>query len=97
VVGLPLDALAFVLFTYAAFDTVRNAGYPLWYLNTDYHNAWGGPTMAGIWAVHALGWAACLYVLARWPMRWIRRGQRALETRLTRPSAPIRRQTAVTG
>ncbi|MFI5530004.1 hypothetical protein ACIA8O_15820 [Kitasatospora sp. NPDC051853] len=79
VVGLPLDLAAFVLCAYAAFNTVRNVGYPLWYLDTDYHQAWGGPTMAGVWAVHALGWAACLYVLARWPMRWIRRGQLRLD------------------
>ncbi|GAA4837822.1 hypothetical protein [Kitasatospora terrestris] len=85
VVGLPVDVLAFALFAYAGFNTVRNVGYPLWYLHTDYHDAWGGPIMAGVWTVHALGWAACLYVLARWPMRWILRGQRALDARLARP------------
>ncbi|GAA3016187.1 hypothetical protein GCM10020229_74600 [Kitasatospora albolonga] len=82
VLGLPLDLTALVLVAYAVFNTVRNFGYPLWYGDTDYHQAWGGPTMAGVWAVHALGWAACLYVLARWPLRWIRRGQRALDSRL---------------
>lgn len=89
VLGLPLDALALLLVGYALFNSVRNFGYPLWYLGTDYHQAWGGPTMAGVWTVHAAGWGLCLYLLLRWPLRWIARGQRALALRLTggRPSA----------
>ncbi|MFJ8626395.1 hypothetical protein ACIRD3_26650 [Kitasatospora sp. NPDC093550] len=82
VLGLPLDALALLLTGYALFNSVRNFGYPVWYLDTDYHQAWGGPTMAGVWAVHAAGWGLCLYVLLRWPVRWIARGQRALTARL---------------
>ncbi|MEU8923523.1 hypothetical protein AB0D10_21705 [Kitasatospora sp. NPDC048545] len=80
--GLPLDAAAFVLVGYALFNSVRNFGYPVWYLDTDYHQAWGGPTMAGVWAVHAAGWGLCLYVLLRCPVRWIARGQGALTARL---------------
>ncbi|MFJ4680753.1 MULTISPECIES: hypothetical protein [unclassified Kitasatospora] len=80
--GLPLDASALLLFGYAVFNSVRNFGYPLWYLHTDYHQAWGGPTMAGVWAVHAGGWALCLVLLLRWPVRWIARGQQALTARL---------------
>ncbi|MEU0399013.1 hypothetical protein ABZ318_01995 [Streptomyces sp. NPDC006197] len=83
VLGLPLDAVAFVLVGYALFNSVRNFGYPLWYLDTDYHQAWGGPTMAGVWAVHAGGWLLCLAVLLHWPVRWLAGGQRALDRRLT--------------
>ncbi|MFJ2190660.1 hypothetical protein ACIOJE_22460 [Kitasatospora sp. NPDC087861] len=82
VLGLPLDAAAFLLVGYALFNSVRNFGYPLWYLGTDYHHAWGGPTMAGVWAVHAAGWGLCLYLLLRWPVRWLARGQQALAERL---------------
>ncbi|MGW4698056.1 hypothetical protein ACWEO1_37400 [Kitasatospora cineracea] len=80
--GLPLDGFALLLLGYAVFNSVRNFGYPLWYLHTDYHQAWGGPTMAGVWAVHAAGWALTLLVLLRWPARWIARGQQALTARL---------------
>ncbi|MFI8914851.1 hypothetical protein ACIGW4_24945 [Streptomyces sp. NPDC053513] len=83
VLGLPLDAAAFVLIGYALFNSVRNFGYPIWYLDTDYHQAWGGPTMAGVWAVHGLGWLLCLAVLLHWPVRWLATGQRALDRRLT--------------
>ncbi|SEC78721.1 hypothetical protein [Streptomyces sp. TLI_105] len=83
VLGLPLDLAAFALVGYALFNSVRNFGYPLWYLDTDYHQAWGGPTMAGVWAVHGLGWLLCLAVLLHWPVRWLAGGQRALDRRLT--------------
>ncbi|MER7946448.1 hypothetical protein ABTY59_03520 [Streptomyces sp. NPDC096079] len=82
VLGLPLDAAAFLLVGYALFNSVRNLGYPLWYLDTDYHQAWGGPTMAGVWAVHAGGWLLCLAVL-HWPVRRLARGQQALDRRAT--------------
>ncbi|OKI99191.1 hypothetical protein [Kitasatospora sp. CB01950] len=91
VLGLPLDALALLLAGYAAFNSVRNFGYPIWYLGTDYHQAWGGPTMAGVWAVHVAGWALCLYVLLRRPVRWIARAQQSLAARLglaARPTGP---------
>ncbi|MEU1287880.1 hypothetical protein [Kitasatospora sp. NPDC005856] len=96
VLGLPLDALALLLVGYALFGSVRNFGYPLWYLDTDYHRAWGGPTMAGVWAVHATGWGLCLYLLLRWPLPWIARGRRALSARLTagRPSPSAARPVA---
>ncbi|MFD7644066.1 hypothetical protein ACFV4P_25825 [Kitasatospora sp. NPDC059795] len=91
VLGLPLDALALLLVGYAAFNSVRNFGYPIWYLGTDYHQAWGGPTMAGVWAVHAAGWALCLYVLLRWPVRRLAHAQQSLAARLglaARPTGP---------
>ncbi|MFB7585961.1 hypothetical protein [Streptomyces sp. NPDC056169] len=87
VLGLPLDAAAFALVGYALFNTVRNLGYPIWYLDTDYHQAWGGPTMAGVWSVHAAGWLLCLAVLLHWPVRWLARGQSALDRRTARTGA----------
>ncbi|MFC5641997.1 hypothetical protein ACFPZF_11625 [Kitasatospora cinereorecta] len=86
VLGLPLDVPAFLLLGFALVNSVRNLGYPLWYAGTDYHDAWGGPTMAGIWAVHAGGWALCLYVLLRWPVAWLAAAQRALGARLALPT-----------
>ncbi|MFF0478277.1 hypothetical protein [Streptomyces sp. NPDC004284] len=92
--GLPLDTTAFVLVGYALFNSVRNFGYPLWYLDADYHQAWGGPTMAGVWTVHATGWLLCLALLLHWPVRWLYRGQQALNRRVTGarrpPAQPVR-------
>lgn len=80
--GGPLDAAVFALLAYALFNSARNFAYPLWYFDTDYHQAWGGPTMAGVWTVHATGWLLCLALLLHWPVRWLARGQRALDRRL---------------
>jgi len=81
-VGLPLDVAAFVVVAYSAFNTVRNLGYPIWYAASDYHQAWGGPTLAGVWAVHAFGWLACLVVVGLL-VRWIGRGQAAVDRLVT--------------
>ncbi|MFD5148970.1 hypothetical protein [Streptomyces sp. NPDC058401] len=81
VLGLPLDIAAFVLGAYSVFNTVRNLGYPIWYGDTDYHQAWGGPTMTGVWLVHAFGWLACLYVIG-WILRGLGRGQHAIARRV---------------
>lgn len=83
VLGLPLDLVGFVVVGFALFNSVRNFAYPLWYYDTDYHQAWGGPTMAGVWAVHAVGWSLCLVLLLRWPVRWLAKGQRALDRRVS--------------
>ncbi|MGW5402091.1 hypothetical protein [Streptomyces sp. NPDC003952] len=81
VLGLPLDIAAFVLGAYSVFNTVRNLGYPIWYGDTDYHQAWGGPTLTGVWLVHAFGWLACLYVIG-WILRGLGRGQHAIARRV---------------
>ncbi|EME96371.1 hypothetical protein J7W19_32265 [Streptomyces mobaraensis NBRC 13819 = DSM 40847] len=83
VLGLPLDLAAFGLIGFALFNSVRNFGYPVWYLDTDYHHAWGGPTLAGVWAVHAGGWLLCLALLLHWPVRWLANGRRAVARRVT--------------
>ncbi|MEU0938842.1 hypothetical protein [Embleya sp. NPDC005971] len=56
--GIPTLILA----GYAYGNTLRNLTYPIWYGDTDYHHAWGGPTLAGVWAVHAIGGLAFLAV-----------------------------------
>jgi len=63
--GLATAALgvpSLVLAGYGLGNTLRNLTYPLWYADTDYHQAWGGPTLAGVWAVHAVGGLAFLAV-----------------------------------
>lgn len=61
--GIPTLVLA----GYAYGNTLRNLTYPIWYGDTDYHDAWGGPTLAGVWAVHAIGglafFAVCLCLI----------------------------------
>ncbi|GCE01906.1 hypothetical protein [Embleya hyalina] len=56
-----------VLAAYAYGNTIRNLTYPIWYGHTDYHDAWGGPTLAGVWAVHTIGalafFAVCLCLI----------------------------------
>ncbi|MFE3204568.1 hypothetical protein [Embleya sp. NPDC059237] len=56
--GVPMLILA----AYAYGNTIRNLTYPIWYGDTDYHDAWGGPSLAGVWAVHAIGGLAFLAV-----------------------------------
>ncbi|MFE2285072.1 hypothetical protein ACFXDJ_12965 [Streptomyces sp. NPDC059443] len=81
--GLPLDLAALALVAYSLFNTVRNLGYPIWYGDTDYHQAWGGPTLTGVWLVHALGWLACLYAIG-WILRGIAGAQHALTRRIAK-------------
>ncbi|WP_435591746.1 hypothetical protein [Nocardia sp. bgisy118] len=74
-VGLLTWFLAFL----AGIAFVRGVAYPLVGAN-DYENSWGGPTLAGAWAVHAaLGvgllpvWLAALAGLGALQLRLIRR------------------------
>jgi hypothetical protein len=58
-----------------------------------YHDAWGGPTLAGAWAVHA-----ALVLLTLQPiLSWTVRGLARLQRRPLRPAAPaaVRRPAAV--
>ncbi|MFI6584079.1 hypothetical protein [Embleya sp. NPDC050493] len=61
--GIPTLLLA----GYAYGNTLRNLTYPIWYGSTDYSDAWGGPTLAGVWAVHSIGglafFAVCLCLI----------------------------------
>ncbi|MEV0032144.1 hypothetical protein [Nocardia sp. NPDC050793] len=71
--------LTWFLVLLASLAFVRGVAYPLVGAN-DYENSWGGPTLAGAWAVHAaLGvgllpvWLAALAGLGALQLRLIRR------------------------
>ncbi|MET7302042.1 hypothetical protein [Embleya sp. NPDC005575] len=56
-----------VLAGYAYGNTLRNLTYPIRYGDSDYHDAWGGPTLGGVWVVHSIGglafFAVCLCLI----------------------------------
>jgi hypothetical protein len=56
-VSLPVNLVSFVLAGYVWLLLVLNLGYPLRGDTTaeSLQDAWGGPTLAGAWAVHAVG------------------------------------------
>ncbi|HEY3504605.1 MAG TPA: hypothetical protein VGN37_17715 [Actinocatenispora sp.] len=61
-----------------------HAGSPNW--ASEYHDAWGGPTLAGAWAVHA-----ALVLLTLQPvLAWAVRGLARLQRSPLRPTAPAR-------
>jgi hypothetical protein len=68
--SLPVNAVAFVLAGYVWLIPVVNLGYPLRPdVSTESlrHGTWGGPTLAGAWAVHAVG-AVLIFVLIGLPL-----------------------------
>lgn len=75
--AVPLDAVSLVVAGYCWFGVVVNLAYParpLFGMNGEYRDAWGGPTLAGAWAVHALGGVA-LWLLVAWVLRgYVARG-----------------------
>jgi Putative sensor len=77
--SLPLNALSLALTVAFWGLAVVNIAYPLRPDSDDLSNAWGGPTLAGAWAVHG---AAGLALLLAAP--WIVNGVTALQGRLAR-------------
>jgi Putative sensor len=77
--SLPLNALAWALTVAVWAVAVANIAYPLRPDTDDLSNAWGGPSLAGAWAVHG---AAGLGLLFAAP--WIVNGVTALQGRLVR-------------
>lgn len=73
VLSTPLNLVATALTGYGLFLVPLNLGYPL---RPDAHPeaAWGGPTLAGAWSVHAAG--ALAFLLA---VLWIGRGLTMLQ------------------
>ncbi|TQM33106.1 hypothetical protein [Nocardia bhagyanarayanae] len=78
VLSAGVGLLAWFLVFLAVVALVRGLGYPL-VAADDYENSWGGPTLAGAWAVHAaLGvgllpvWLAALAGLGALQLRLIR-------------------------
>ena len=78
---LPLDLLSLALTAYLWLLVVSNLAYPLrpGMTSSSYQDAWGGPTLAGAWAVHAAGGLLFLFAIP-----WILKGTTALQGRLTR-------------
>jgi len=69
--AVPLDAVSLVVVGYCWLGVVLNVAYParpLLGMNGEYRDAWGGPTLAGAWAVHALGGIA-FWLLVPWVLR----------------------------
>jgi Putative sensor len=80
---LPLDLLSLAVTAYLWLLVLSNLAYPVRpYLGMgdgSYQTAWGGPTLAGAWAVHAAGGLVFLFAIP-----WILKGTTALQGRLTR-------------
>ncbi|MFG3285209.1 hypothetical protein [Streptomyces sp. NPDC048111] len=79
VISLPLNLMALVVSGYLWTVVVLNLAYPL-RPGGDPTQAWGGPTMAGAWAVHGLGGGIPFLLLTPWVMR----GFTALQARLVK-------------
>ena len=80
VLSLPLNLVSAVVVAYGWTLVAMNLAYPLRPgLGDGYQDAWGGPTLAGAWAVHA---AAAMVFLFATP--WIVRGASRLQGRLAR-------------
>jgi hypothetical protein len=78
--SLPLNLVSAVVVAYVWTLVAMNLAYPLRPgLGEGYQDAWGGPTLAGAWAVHAAGGLAFLFAAP-----WIVRGITALQGRLLR-------------
>ncbi|MGW3289898.1 hypothetical protein ACWDR3_35170 [Streptomyces sp. NPDC001002] len=76
-VALPLNLLTLFVTVYGWLIVPMNLGWPL-RAGDDYSTAWGGPTFAGAWALHALLGGVGFLLL----MPWIGRGLTALQLRL---------------
>lgn len=68
-VALPADALGFAVALYAWLLLVANLAYPLRPDTTaeTMEHSWGGPSLAGAWAVHAVG-GALMFALVGLPL-----------------------------
>jgi hypothetical protein len=77
--SLPLNALSWALTVAVWAVAVVNIAYPLRPDSDDLSNAWGGPSLAGAWAVHG---AAGLALLLLAP--WVVNGVTALQGGLAR-------------
>jgi hypothetical protein len=77
VVSLPVHLGVALVTAYLWTVAAANIAYPLRPDTADLANAWGGPTLAGAWAVH--GTAGVLFLFAT---PWIVRGLTGLQVRL---------------
>lgn len=83
ILALPLDAAVFAITVYGWLLVVLNLGFPLRPLvglSADGAGSWGGPSVAGAWAVHAVTGGLISLLL----MPWVVRGLTGLQRRLLR-------------
>lgn len=79
--AVPVDLVALVVAGYCWTGVLLNVVYPirpLLGMDGEYRDAWGGPTLAGAWAVHALGGLGFWLLVP-----WVLRGYVALWRRIT--------------
>jgi hypothetical protein len=103
VLSVPLNLVAAVVSGYFWTVVVINIGYPLRPDTTaeSLAHAWGGPSLAGAWAVHGFGGGLPFLFLTPWVMR----GFTVLQTQLMRAllggpgpdSCPVRAVTMALG
>jgi hypothetical protein len=78
--AIPWDAVSLAVAGYCWVGVIVNLAYParsLFGMSDDYRDSWGGPTLAGAWAVHALGGIAFLLLVP-----WLLRGYATLWRRI---------------
>ncbi|WP_331445768.1 hypothetical protein [Streptomyces xanthochromogenes] len=68
VISLPLNLVALTVSAYFWTVVVINLAYPL-RPDSDPTQAWGGPTMAGAWAVHGIGGGLSFLFITPWVMK----------------------------
>jgi len=85
VISLPLNLLAFLIAMYGWSLVLANLLYPLRVavFGGTWEDAWGGPTLAGAWAVHSLGGFAFLFITPLL-LRWVTRAQERLIVRVVK-------------
>lgn len=85
VISLPLNLLAFLIAMYGWSLVLANFLYPLRVaaFGGTWEDAWGGPTLAGAWAVHSLGGLAFLFITPLL-LRWVTRVQERLIVRVVK-------------
>ena len=74
--GLALGALSLVVTAYGLSLILLNLAYPVRGVD-DLAGSWGGPTLAGVWAVHAAGGLVFLFLVP-----WVVNGMVAVHRRL---------------
>jgi hypothetical protein len=77
VLSAPLNLITAALTVYGWWLVPLNLAYPL-RADADASSAWGGPTLAGAWALHAVCGGVAFLLL----MPWLGRGLTALQGRL---------------
>lgn len=68
-----------------------NDGGGIW--ASTYHGSWGGPTLAGAWAVHGFGLMLLLFPPVAWAVRGLLRVHRRLIAVAVAPARPGPRQS----